>query len=294
MAAGTALRLFTTVDFAVKLRQLIGKLVFTVLLPALVLHVLSTASLNLSWITVPLIAAANTAICFIVAWVVFSRNRALSGHSVGSLILASAWGNVTYLGLPVITGLYGPDLRIVPILYDQLAVTPLLFTIGVMVCVRYGVKGLKHTLASGISKAATTPAILATVAGILVNLSGLHLPTGVDSVLASTGWLVSPLMLFSVGLALRRPSMHLIRPLAPALLIKLVFSPAIGYVLVSVFLGTSVIAHATVLESAMPSMVLPMVFAERYGLDEDLLAQAILWTTAMSMVTLPMVGMWLG
>ena len=39
-------------------------------------------------------------------------------------------------------------------------------------------------------------------------------------------------------------------------------------------------------------MMLTMVFAERYGLDESALAQAILVTTLVSVATLPFVAQW--
>jgi predicted permease len=44
----------------------------------------------------------------------------------------------------------------------------------------------------------------------------------------------------------------------------------------------------TVLEAAMPAMVLGIVFCDRFGLDTGLYAAAVTLTTALSLVTLPL------
>jgi malate permease and related proteins len=47
-------------------------------------------------------------------------------------------------------------------------------------------------------------------------------------------------------------------------------------------------AMGTVLEAAMPAMVLGIVFCDRFGLDTGLYAAAVTLTTAVSLVTLPL------
>ena len=44
---------------------------------------------------------------------------------------------------------------------------------------------------------------------------------------------------------------------------------------------------AVVMESAMPSMVLGLVFCDRFNLDVSLYAAAVTITTALSLITLP-------
>jgi hypothetical protein len=44
----------------------------------------------------------------------------------------------------------------------------------------------------------------------------------------------------------------------------------------------------TVIEAAMPSMVLGLVFCDRYGLDTALYAAAVTLTTLLSLLTLPL------
>ncbi|NTW28696.1 MAG: AEC family transporter, partial [Coriobacteriia bacterium] len=49
--------------------------------------------------------------------------------------------------------------------------------------------------------------------------------------------------------------------------------------------------RSTVLEAGMPTMMLTLVVGERFGLDTDFLASAILVTTAGAAVTLPLMQM---
>ena len=49
-----------------------------------------------------------------------------------------------------------------------------------------------------------------------------------------------------------------------------------------------VILIGTVMEAAMPSMVIGIVLCDRYGLDTGLYAMAVTLTTLLSLVTLPL------
>ena len=120
-----------------------------------------------------------------------------------------------------------------------------------------------------------------------MNILGLTVPEFVMDFTRVAGHVVAPVMLFSIGLALRVPKLSMLPLLTPTLLIKLVIAPVIGFVLLGLFISDVPTARATLLEAAMPTMVLTIVFAERYGLDEELLAQAILFSTVVSMITLP-------
>lgn len=287
---GVVFRLFTGVDIARRTRQLIGSAVFNVLLPILAFHVLSTAPLDDSLITVPITAGLTIVTCLWIASALIPRLMLLPRPSLGALILASAWGNVTYLGLPVVMAVTGNQMQRIPIVYDLMATTPLLFTLGVVVCARYGTLPVELTFSGMFRQIITMPALIAVVLGLGVNLYGLPIPSIVQWGMQGLGSLVAPLMLFSVGMALGVPNGEHLRILAPTLVIKLVVSTIVGYGIGSILIDDPLVFKSVLLESAMPTMVLSMVFAERYGLDQALLAQAIFWSTLLSMLTLPLLA----
>ncbi|MBL0322486.1 MAG: AEC family transporter [Ignavibacteria bacterium] len=275
-------------------RTSIGSIVLNIFVPLLTFGVLATAPIGSDIWSVPLVSIVSVAVGFGLSWIIFARllRTHLSPPVIGSLIVASTWCNAMYLGLPITTAVVGDHVGRVPILFDYLGMTPLLFTLGTIVCVEYGTRGQKHTIGEGLLQALRMPPTLAVVAGLAVNI--LHIPIApfILDACTTAGKVVAPLMLFSIGLALRLPRMRMLPVLLPVVVIRLVAVPLAVYWLAVRITPDDDVLLATMLETSMPTMMLTMVFADRYGLDESALAQAILVTTIISMITLPTVAQW--
>jgi predicted permease len=95
-------------------------------------------------------------------------------------------------------------------------------------------------------------------------------------------------MLFSIGLTLRLPVRKNVPIIVPAVAIRTILVPLIMVSGTAWLIDDPVVEKAAMLETSMPTMMLTMVFAERYGLDTEALAQAILASTIVSFFTLPM------
>ncbi len=292
IAAGALFRWKAGAVVADQARRAIGAVVFSVFLPALVLKVLVETRLDESLWIVPLVAIVVTTACALVAWLIMRSIPSTTPAMLGSLILAAAFGNATYLGLPVVTAVVGSHVMHVPMYFDVFGLTPLLFTLGVVICVEYGSKGPRHTVQEGLRQAITTPPMIAALLGLAVNASGISLPDLVLSAIGSAASVVAPLMVFSVGLALRAPNPRTLVHITPALAIKLILAPVLGVLCTWWLTVDADVSRAIRLETAMPTMVLPLVFAERYGLDEEILAQAIVVSTLISLFILPLVAVW--
>jgi len=270
-------------------------MVLNIFVPLLTFGVLASAPIGSDIWSVPLVAIASVAVGFALSWLIFARllrNR-LAAPTIGALIIASTWCNAMYLGLPITTAVVGEHVGRVPILFDYLAMTPLLFTLGTVIGVEYGTRSAeRHTLAEGLVQALRMPPTLAVIAGLSVSL--LHIPIApwITDACSAAGKVVAPLMLFSIGLALRLPEIAKLPRLIPVVLIRCIVVPLLVGGLALVTIHDTDILRATMLEASMPTMMLTMVFAERYGLDEATLAQAILVTTLASIVTLPIVAQW--
>lgn len=296
MAAGMLYRFLPGSADPQEVRRIIGSIVLNVFLPALTLSVLATAPLTNELWAVPFTSIVCILGCGGVAWWIYGKigARRLARPTIGALILASVFCNATYLGLPIVSSVVGESYSRVPILFDLLAMSPLLFTMGVVICVEFGTATEKHSMGEGLMHVLRLPPFIAAVVGLLVNV--LHIPIWepITSALQIMGRAVSPLMIFSVGLALRPPRPSKLPLLVPALLLKLVIAPVIAWSVITISarfapgLWMPQTVTATLLEAGMPTMMLTMVFAERYHLDAEMLAQAILASTLLSMVTLPM------
>ena len=287
---GIAYQILPRVPSPALIRAWIGRVVLWLLLPALAFRALWSASATETTVwQVPLIAATCCVACLLLAWL-FYRHR-LERRTLGAMLYASAWSNVTYLGIPIITAIVGSHAVRYAVLYDVMALTPLLFTVGAAIGIVYGDKGHRPTVGAMLMQLVTLPPLIAAAVGLVAGHAQLWLPSVVVGILDVASALVAPLMLVSVGMALRVPRASAFARSAPAAIITLVVSPCLAWILARYVVHLPLeVATAVTLEAGMPSMILPMVFAERYGLDLQALAEAIVITTAISAITLPVIA----
>jgi predicted permease len=133
------------------------------------------------------------------------------------------------------------------------------------------------------------PALWAAVFAVAMNLGGAPLPRLVMQALNMMSGAVAPLMLIVLGLSLRWESLSrdYARPIALVAAIQLVAMPAVVWFVAGQVGLTGNFRIATILEAAMPSMVLGLVICDRYGLDTNFYGAAVTITTLLSFATLP-------
>jgi len=277
------------------IRSHLAKAVYQLFLPALVLHVLWQVPVDLNMVRVPLVSATSVLLSLLAAFLIYSSGHLVKAfmkistpnRAVGALLLASAFGNFSYLGLPVLTQTFGEWSQMVAIQFDLLASTPLLFTVGIMVAGYYGSRGQgMHPLTSLLQ----VPALWAAIAALLLSLFQVAMPEWLGRALSILGAAVVPLMLLSVGMALRWSSgwVGRIPVLLPVVLIQLILMPLIAWAAsIGVGMPEKLLAPA-VIEGAMPTMVLGLVICDRFKLDTALYAEAVTVTTLLSLLTLPL------
>lgn len=273
-------------------RKVLTSLVYYLLLPALVLSVLWRAELGTSSVLIALSAAFG-----IFAGLILSslacRVCKLSSKEAGALILAAAFPNATYLGLPVLEATFGSWSRSVAIQYDLFACTPLLFTVGIWVAAKMGSQSSsKRASYLGLLR---IPAIWAVFLAMLLNGLDVPIPALVENILGLLERGVVPLMLISLGLSLEWHSSRLkqLPSLVPTILLTLFVIPALVLAFATMIGLEGKVLSAVVLEAAMPSMVLGVVICDRFNLDVGLYATAVSITTVLSLLSLPLWFSWL-
>ncbi len=276
----------------VQTRKVLTSLVYYLLLPALVLSVLWQAELGNTTFFIALSAIVTVITGFLLSLLVCRLWKTRPAVS-GAVILATAFPNATYLGLPVLEATFGSWARSVAIQYDLFACTPLLFTLGVLVAARYGTAtaGAHHM----VGELLRIPALWAALLAVLLNYLDLEMHTVVGGVLDMLERGVVPLMLFSLGLSLEwnRAQWRKMPSVVPVLLLRLLLIPALVALFTSVIGLTGELRAAVVMEAAMPSMLLGIVFCDRYNLDVGLYASTVTVTTVSSLATLPLWYRWL-
>jgi len=216
------------------------------------------------------------------------------GAVAGTFVQGGFRGNLAFVGLPIIYSM--PDS---PLAWGVSVRTAAIVTVAPMMVV-YNIVGVvvlllsQHRLGWGmvrpfLKQLATTPPLLATLAGIVYALAGWTLPPAVDKALNSLGEMALPLGLLGVmtvrfGGAWRTP-------LASAL-VKTVASPALGWV-VGRALGLGALELKMVLVFlACPTAIISYTMALELKGDESLASGTIVLSVLTSVVTLALVVGW--
>ncbi len=272
-----------------QLRAEIGRMVINLFAPALLFAVTATTPIDQHLLMVPAIVGSTTLGAGGLLYLLFFRSplgRDLSDPTRATLLLCGMFGNVLFMGLPLLGFVFGQSGERYPVFADVLATTPLVWTLGVWLATRLGShhpeqgKGFWHTLLR-------LPPVWAFAAGMACN--ALNLPVEPLSRAARfMGQPTIPLMIFVIGLAVPWQALRPNPPVMVAVLIKLVLMPllALGALRVAGYTLDEP-ALAAVVETAVPTMVLAIVFADLFHLDTRTAALVMGWSTLLSILTLP-------
>jgi predicted permease len=268
-------------------RHVLTSVVYYFFLPAMVLQVLWHADIGWSSLQFSFLGCASILLCIALSWAC-ARLLKISPAKTGALILAAAYPNVTYLGLPVLEQTLGPWSRSVVIQLDLFAAAPLVFTVGIMLARHFGEAGKEHK-PKFILAFFNAPPFWAAFLAVVLNINHIPIPDWLNGLLEKCAGAVAPLMIFSLGLALSWRSLRWrnLPYMLPVIVIKLGFMPWAAMTILVFMTLTEQNKAAAVLDLAMPSMVLGIVLCDRYKLDSSLYASAVMVTTALSLVTLP-------
>jgi predicted permease len=287
MLCGAGWRLFSLQGLSAdQTRLALTSVVYYVFLPAMVLDVLWKADIGWQSLQYSALGCATIILGMICSWLLAKLLR-YKKPQTGAMILAAAFPNVTYLGLPVLEQAFGSWSRSVVIQIDLFATAPLVFTVGIAVARYYGTR--QEEKPKSLFGFFNTPPFWAAFLAVVLNLNQVILPIWLEGLLQKMSGAVAPLMIFSLGLAL---SWTAIRPrnlpyILPVVGLRLLLLPWAAMYIADVVNLQNQFKAAAVLDLAMPSMVLGVVFCDRYGLDSALYATAVTITTALSLLSLP-------
>ena len=125
----------------------------------------------------------------------------------------------------------------VPVLYDVLALTPLLWTLGVFIAGYYRGDERKHgeRIQESIKKILRLPPIYAVIIGLMLRIMLIPIPDLLLQVSEIAGKAVPPIMMISVGMALTLPKWKSLMILIPGSVIRLFLGPALASLAIMFF-----------------------------------------------------------
>lgn len=267
------------------------------LLPVSVFFIIHDLPLNHAALKILIYVLLTTAITLAVAWFWLSKTN-LQGKTKGALLIASGFGNVFFLGMSV-NHLFFPNWTArVAVEYALVANIILLSTVGAVLARSLVESGKdRFSKAFAVMKDYRTwvyePLLWAGVLGLLAKLVGLEKPEWLGAIEAYVYAAVIPLLLLPTALALNWNQQwnQKVVSILPAAAIQLVLAPLIMWGCVSLFGSAGFRTTQTLLlDSMMPASLLGFAACQRYNLDGTTYAVAFAVTTALAIVTVPIMS----
>jgi malonate transporter and related proteins len=260
----------------------LNRVAFFITNPALLFVTLAKADLHVVFSSFLLIAAAS-AIGAAVVFVVVSRiffPRPITETTLGAM--GSGYNNANNIGIPVAVYVLGSASYVAPVLLLQLVVfAPIILTIlDVSSRGRASVRAI-------LTGPVRNPMIIASLAGVLLALTGWKIPEPVFQPFELLGGAAVPLVLMAFGMSLfgARPlaSRHGRADIIVASVLKVAVMPAIAFVVAHFGFGlTGTHLFATVTLAALPTAQNVYNFASRYERGTAVARDIVLVTTIAS------------
>lgn len=253
--------------------------------PALVFHGLVSADYALPdspgfWLLVPL-ALALTA----------GASRLLAPRQAPTLALMVAFGNVAYLGLPVVERVLGDEAMPIAALAVAVHVT-LALSVGPVLLLRWS--GATKGLFGSVGRAARQPLLWAPLAGLAARPLPADVRGALDALTAPIGASAAPVALFLLGLYLHAHRDRMRRLGAADALhvaVKLLGLPAVTFAGAWLFHRVQWLdvreAQVLCLLSTMPAAITTFAIAQQLGVGTARTSRAIVATTLASVAAIP-------
>lgn len=218
-------------------------------------------------------------------------NRALgtSRPVTAASLMTSSYGNVGNAGLAITAFALGERaLAAAGVLLLVVNITGVVLGVGLAT-------GARHGLGSALRRALLAPMSVAGAAALLVRAIDVTPPLAIARAVGLLADALIPVMLFTLGLQLassgvRRPTPDLGVTAVAKLAVAPLAATATG---VALGLEGSVLGAVTI-QSAMPPAVFCMLVALEHDLVPERVTSAVVTTTALSMLTLPVVLLLVG
>lgn len=210
-------------------------------------------------------------------YLLFTNRSGLRGFYLGTMFMNS--GN---MGFPLALLAFGTDGLAVAVIYF-IAVGIMVYTLGV-----YIAKGT-----GGLTEIFKLPLIYAAVIGLTLNLTELRLPVPVLTTLEMLGAATIPLMQLSLGYRLYSARITMLGSSIAGSALRIGGGVALAWLMVNLLGIEGLERNVIILSSAMPSAVINFVISHKYDVDSELVASIVVTSTFLSVLTTPLVLMWL-
>ena len=255
-----------------------NQLIVDLALPVLIFS--SLASKSFEPLSAAIFTSASVALIVLSGLLAWPLVR-FSGASAKAFLPCVMFTNVGPIGIPLIALAYGPES--LPLSIVLLVISNILhFTLGAVVM--SGRVEWRMVYAN--------PLIGATVLGLWVSHMQWAIPTPIQTALTMMGNVLVPMMLLSLGSRLASSQLHDVRVGVKVSILTFVVRLAVVMLLTQLLPLTAIERGALILFACLPPAVFNFMLADKFHIEPQKVASAVVLGHAFSMVFLPL-GIWL-
>lgn len=266
-----------------------SKLILNAVLPCMILgSVLAAETLPTAeqLITMFSFGTLSYVVMLAVGMVMTFAMRISHGHR-GVFRYMMLFGNVGFIGFPVITAIFGPEALIYASLY-QFPFNFLAYTLGAYFLTQDNEKGVKVKVSP---KVFLSPAVISCVAAVVLTVAGIHGVPVLGPGLETLGGMTTPGALLIIGSSLANlPLRELVGGprLWMSAAVRLVITPLLVMLLFSRFGLDPLILGVIVILCGMPVATNGTMMCYEYGGDAKTMSQGTFITTLFCLLTIPL------
>lgn len=253
-------------------------------LPCLIFDKIYHLNFNFSLILLIFAGFVSTSLAGIIS-VIIGRVFKFSKPTILSMFVLSAFGNTLFVGMPVVSNVFGEEFVGEVIMYDSLAgAIPISILVPLILAMN---NGEKVTIVKNIKTIIYFPPFIGLVLGLA--LKDFKIPEFVFAPIRMFGDSATPVALFAIGLSLGFNAIKSsYKSTVIVLFMKMILAPAIFILILQCFGAafdkSTLIA---VLESSMPTATIVCVMVMKAKLDSNLAASSVAFGLVLSVITLP-------
>jgi predicted permease len=255
--------------------------------PALVIASLMKLELNgQSYSRLILINSVYIVICMLLAFPIAGIFK-LTPKVKRSLFLILSFGNVAYLGIPVLHNAFGDEVLPVAAIISAVYVFWLL-TLGIILIEINGEENLN--VKKLISSLLKNPLLLSVFAGLGIVIFNIQLPEIIEKTISLFSNSVTAVVLFSLGIFLGLHKIGYPKDWLKALvltILTILVLPFIFYLAIKNTGMDTLQFKATILDSAMPLGLTPYALSVQYQLEVPLVSRIVVLATILSVLVIP-------
>jgi predicted permease len=262
----------------------VNRFAMAVLIPIVLFDLLANAPFEAFSILPLLIYALAQIFVFAIGFLIAHRVFRVAPGEAVILGYAGIFANNVFYALPIAVLLYG-EASVLPIMTIVILDSTLSMG-GTMIALQAIEKGdLSARILVRIFN--RTPALIAMFAGLTWGLLSLPVPQPVQTFLDFNGQAAAPVALFALGVVLSNARLRPDGTVLTTVAIKLlIFPAAIALALVVLAPGDWIDHQKFVFGAAGPAGATAFSIAILYGIPTDRIAQVLIWTSVLTLVTL--------